>query len=117
MTTKSTSATEIWDPVDSGSSEITDGNREWDISRKNIEDIMEALQIADQKPEGELEELCTAVLMALGFQSPGIAIFKLCDRWHNNLPPNCLLAEWGDSSTARVQLPTLVLHENISHAF
>jgi len=69
------------------------------------------------KPEGELEELCTAVLMALGFQSPGIAIFKLCDRWHNSLPPNCLLAEWGDSSTARVQLPTLVLHENISHAF
>ncbi|XP_048072831.1 uncharacterized protein LOC113258025 [Ursus arctos] len=119
-----------------GSSEITDRNWEWDISRKNIEDIMEVLQFADQlstdnvlqalkllkvkilnnkmatplcqkvtdiivdylrtmKPEGELEELCTAVLMALGFQSPGIVIFKLWDRWHNNLPPNCLLIAVG----------------------
>ncbi|CAK7299296.1 Maestro heat-like repeat-containing protein family member 1 [Vulpes lagopus] len=117
-----------------GSSDITD--REWDISGKNIEDIMEALQVADQlstdnvlqtlkllkvkilnnkmatslcqkvtdtivdylrtmKPQGELEELCTGILMALGFQSPGIVIFKLWDRWHNNLPPNCLLIAVG----------------------
>ncbi|XP_077727597.1 maestro heat-like repeat-containing protein family member 1 isoform X6 [Canis aureus] len=117
-----------------GSSDITD--REWGISGKNIEDIMEALQVADQlstdnvlqtlkllkvkilnnkmatslcqkvtdtivdylrtmKPQGELEELCTGILMALGFQSPGIVIFKLWDRWHNNLPPNCLLIAVG----------------------
>ncbi|XP_045320234.1 uncharacterized protein LOC123590788 isoform X11 [Leopardus geoffroyi] len=48
------------------------------------------------KPEGELEELCTEVLLALGFQSPGIVIFKLWDRWHlNNLPPNGLLVAVG----------------------
>ncbi|XP_038432343.1 maestro heat-like repeat-containing protein family member 1 isoform X20 [Canis lupus familiaris] len=117
-----------------GSSDITD--REWGISGKNIEDIMEALQVADQlstdnvlqtlkllkvkilnnkmatslcqkvtdtivdylrtmKPQGELEELCTGILTALGFQSPGIVIFKLWDRWHNNLPPNCLLIAVG----------------------
>ncbi|XP_077615151.1 maestro heat-like repeat-containing protein family member 1 [Crocuta crocuta] len=117
------------------SSEITERNL--DVSEKNIEDFMEALQVAGQlsadnvlqtlkllkvkilnnkmatplcqkmtdiivdymktmKPEGELEELCTAVLMALGFQSPGIVIFKLWDRWHqNNLPPNCLLVAVG----------------------
>ncbi|XP_032205029.1 uncharacterized protein LOC116594149 isoform X1 [Mustela erminea] len=118
------------------SSEITERNQEWDTSGKNIEDIMEVLQAADQlstdnvfktlkllkvkilnnkmvpplcqkvtdifvdylrtmKPEGELEELCTTVLMALGFQSLGIVIFKLWDRWHNTLPPNCLLTAVG----------------------
>ncbi|XP_047596026.1 maestro heat-like repeat-containing protein family member 1 isoform X4 [Lutra lutra] len=118
------------------SSEITERNQEWDTSGKNIEDIVEVLQSADQlstdnvfktlkslkvkilnnkmvpplcqkvtdifvdylrttKPEGELEELCTTVLMALGFQSPGIVIFKLWDRWHNTLPPNCLLTAVG----------------------
>ncbi|XP_044082350.1 uncharacterized protein LOC122891025 [Neovison vison] len=118
------------------SSESTESNQEWDTSGKNIEDIMEVLQAADQlstdnvfktlkslkvkilnnkmvpplcqkvtdifvdylrtmKPEGELEELCTTVLMALGFQSPGIVIFKLWDRWHNTLPPNCLLTAVG----------------------
>ncbi|XP_059041050.1 maestro heat-like repeat-containing protein family member 1 [Mustela lutreola] len=118
------------------SSEITERSQEWDTSGKNIEDIMEVLQAADQlstdnvfktlkllkvkilnnkmvpplcqkvtdifvdylrttKPEGELEELCTTVLMALGFQSPGMVIFKLWDRWHNTLPPNCLLTAVG----------------------
>ncbi|XP_066114810.1 3beta-hydroxysteroid dehydrogenase dhs-16-like isoform X2 [Saccopteryx bilineata] len=45
------------------------------------------------KPEGELEMLCNAVLMALVSQSPGMVIDKLWDQLHvHSLPPRSLLA-------------------------
>nr|KAF6495896.1 hypothetical protein HJG63_010212 [Rousettus aegyptiacus] len=51
------------------------------------------------KPEGELEEMCTAVLMALGSQFPGMVITKLWDRQRvRKLPPRGLLVTVGKLS-------------------
>ncbi|XP_058138569.1 maestro heat-like repeat-containing protein family member 1 isoform X1 [Dasypus novemcinctus] len=48
------------------------------------------------KPEGELEEACTMVLLALGFHNAGMVIMKLWDRMHQDtLPPRSLLVAVG----------------------
>ncbi|XP_077025782.1 maestro heat-like repeat-containing protein family member 1 isoform X4 [Tamandua tetradactyla] len=54
------------------------------------------------KPEGELEEACTMVLLALGSYCPGIAIIKLWDQMHQNtLPPRSLLLAVGELSLSQ----------------
>ncbi|XP_071465405.1 maestro heat-like repeat-containing protein family member 1 [Marmota flaviventris] len=48
------------------------------------------------KPHGELEEMCTAVLMAVGSHFPGMIIVKLWDRPDlQSLPPRSLLVAVG----------------------
>ncbi|XP_070350885.1 uncharacterized protein [Equus asinus] len=81
-----------------GSSETT----ERDISGRNIKNFKEELQVAGQKPEGEVEERCTAVLVAVGSQFPGMVIVKLWDRLHlHNMPPRSLLVAVGKLSSCQ----------------
>ncbi|KAM9674103.1 maestro heat-like repeat-containing protein family member 1 [Trichechus inunguis] len=52
-----------------------------------------------RKPEGELEEMCTAVLIALGSNCPGMVTIKLWDKFHKlSLPPRSLLMAVGKLS-------------------
>ncbi|XP_008576182.1 PREDICTED: maestro heat-like repeat-containing protein family member 1 [Galeopterus variegatus] len=127
-----------------GCSETAERDTEWDISGRNIENFMEALQAASKlsadnilevlkllevkiisnkmsmllcqkvtdiiisylramKPEGELEEICTAVLMALGTHCPRMVILKLWDKAHqHNLPPRSLLVAVGKLALCQV---------------
>ncbi|XP_074181332.1 maestro heat-like repeat-containing protein family member 1 [Rhinolophus sinicus] len=48
------------------------------------------------KPEGELEDMCTVVLLALGSHSPGMVIIRLWDKLDvQNVPPRSLLVAVG----------------------
>ncbi|KAF6339826.1 hypothetical protein mRhiFer1_008087 [Rhinolophus ferrumequinum] len=51
------------------------------------------------KPEGELEDMCTAVLLALGSHFPGMIVIKLWDKLPvQNVPPRSLLVAVGKLS-------------------
>ncbi|XP_016070691.1 PREDICTED: maestro heat-like repeat-containing protein family member 1 [Miniopterus natalensis] len=55
-----------------------------------------------KKPTGEVEKMCTAVLLALGSQSPGMIIVKIWDRLRGyNLPPRSLLVAVGKLSLSQ----------------
>lgn len=49
-----------------------------------------------------MEERCTAVLVAVGSQFPGMVIVKLWDRLHlHNMPPRSLLVAVGKLSSCQ----------------
>lgn len=49
-----------------------------------------------QEPQGELEEMCTSILVALGSHCPGMVIVKLWDKLHlHRFPPRSLLVAVG----------------------
>ncbi|XP_064140807.1 maestro heat-like repeat-containing protein family member 1 isoform X1 [Loxodonta africana] len=67
------------------------------LCQKVTNSIINYLRI--MKPEGELEEMCTAVLIALGSYCPGMVTIKLWDKFHNfSLPPRSLLMAVGKLS-------------------
>ncbi|XP_064140808.1 maestro heat-like repeat-containing protein family member 1 isoform X2 [Loxodonta africana] len=71
------------------------------LCQKVTNSIINYLRI--MKPEGELEEMCTAVLIALGSYCPGMVTIKLWDKFHNfSLPPRSLLMAVGKLSFGQV---------------
>ncbi|KAB1254205.1 Maestro heat-like repeat-containing protein family member 1 [Camelus dromedarius] len=82
-------------------------NRMTTSSRQKVTDtLVDYLRAV--KPEGELEEMCVSVLMALGSQSPEMVIVKLWDRLHlHDLPPRSLLVTVGKLSLGQGVAPYL----------
>nr|XP_045380313.1 maestro heat-like repeat-containing protein family member 1 isoform X3 [Camelus bactrianus] len=82
-------------------------NRMTTSSRQKVTDtLVDYLRAV--KPEGELEDMCVSVLMALGSQSPEMVIVKLWDRLHlHDLPPRSLLVTVGKLSLGQGVAPYL----------